>query len=48
MNDLSPIQKEIAAALQQMKEKSIITEAVLAKKYAKTQRFKEKTRLEFA
>ncbi|MBQ1627782.1 MAG: hypothetical protein II098_01320 [Treponema sp.] len=32
MNDLSPIQKEIAAALQQMKEKSIITEAVLAKK----------------
>lgn len=32
MNDLSPIQKEIAAALEQMKEKSIITEAVLAKK----------------
>lgn len=32
MNDLSPIQKEIAAALEQMKEKSLITEAVLAKK----------------
>ncbi len=32
MNDLTPIQKEIAAALEQMKEKSLITEAVLAKK----------------
>ena len=32
MNDLSPIQKEIAVALEQMKEKSLITEAVLAKK----------------
>ena len=32
MNDLSPIQKEIATALEQMKEKSLITEAVLAKK----------------
>ncbi len=32
MNDLTPIQKEIVAALEQMKEKSLITEAVLAKK----------------
>lgn len=32
MNDLTPIQKEIAAALEQLKEKSLITEAVLAKK----------------
>lgn len=32
MNDLTPIQKEIATALEQLKEKSLITEAVLAKK----------------
>ena len=32
MNDLSPIQKEITSALEQMKEKALITEAVLAKK----------------
>ncbi len=32
MNDLTPIQKEIINALEQMKEKSLITEAVLAKK----------------
>jgi len=32
MNDLTPIQKEIVKALEQMKEKSLITEAVLAKK----------------
>ena len=32
MNDLTPIQKEIVNALEQMKEKSLITEAVLAKK----------------
>lgn len=32
MSDLSPIQKEIVTALEQMKEKSLITEAVLAKK----------------
>ena len=32
MNDLTPIQKEIVASLEQMKEKSLITEAVLAKK----------------
>ena len=32
MNDLYPIQKEIAAALEQMKEKSLITEAILAKR----------------
>ncbi len=32
MTDLTPIQKEIAIALEQLKEKSLITEAVLAKK----------------
>lgn len=32
MNNLTPIQKEIVTALEQMKEKSLITEAVLAKK----------------
>lgn len=32
MNDLTPIQKEIVAALELMKEKSLITEAGLAKK----------------
>lgn len=32
MNDLTLIQKEIAAALEQMKEKSLITEAAIAKK----------------
>ena len=32
MTDLTPIQKEIATALEQMKEKSLITEANLAKK----------------
>lgn len=32
MTDLTPIQKEIVTALEQMKEKSMITEANLAKK----------------
>ena len=32
MNALTPIQKEIVTALEQMKEKSLITEAILAKK----------------
>ena len=32
MDTLTPIQKEIVTALEQMKEKSLITEAVLAKK----------------
>lgn len=32
MNTLTPIQKEIVTALEQMKEKSLITEANLAKK----------------
>ena len=32
MSELTPIQKEITTALEQMKEKSLITEAVLAKK----------------
>ena len=30
MNDLTLIQKEIAVALEQMKEKSLITEAAIA------------------
>lgn len=32
MTDLTPIQKELAAALELLKEKSLITEALLAKK----------------
>ncbi len=32
MKALEPIQKEIAAALEQLKDKSLITEAILAKK----------------
>ncbi len=32
MNELTPIQKEIVSALELMKEKSLITEANLAKK----------------
>ena len=32
MNELTPIQKEIVTAIEQMKEKSLITEANLAKK----------------
>ena len=32
MNELTPIQKEILLALEQLKEKSLITEAILAKK----------------
>ena len=32
MSELSPIQKEIVTALEQMKEKALITEALLAKK----------------
>jgi len=32
MNELTPIQKEIVTALTQLKEKSLITEAILAKK----------------
>lgn len=32
MNEITPIQKEIVLALEQLKEKSLITEAILAKK----------------
>ena len=32
MTDLTPIQKEIVTALEQMKEKSLVTEENLAKK----------------
>ncbi|MBO7583157.1 MAG: hypothetical protein J6T20_05150 [Treponema sp.] len=44
MNDLTPIQKEIVTALEQLKEKSLITEAVLAKKVRKTQKSRERTK----
>ena len=37
MTDLTPIQKEIVNALEQMKENSLITEAKLAKKVRKSQ-----------
>ena len=33
MTDLTPIQKEVVTALEQMKEKSLITEANLVKKF---------------
>ena len=44
MNDLTPIQKEIVAALEQMKEKSLITEAVLAKKVRENANIQEKNK----
>ena len=46
MNDFTPIQKKIVAALEQMKEKSLITEAALQRKSAKMQRFRERIRPE--
>ena len=42
MNELTPIQKEIVSALEQLKEKSLITEAVLAKKVRENTKFKIK------
>ena len=44
MNDFTPIQKKIVAALEQMKEKSLMTEAALQRKSAKMQRFRERIR----
>ena len=35
MNTLTPIQKEIVTALEQMKEKSLITEANLARRFGR-------------
>ena len=44
MSDLSPIQKEIVTALEQMKEKSLITEAVLAKKIRENAKISSKNK----
>ena len=44
MNDLTPIQKEIVTALEQLKEKSLITEAVLAKKVRENTKIQEKNK----
>ena len=44
MNDLTPIQKEIVAALEQMKEKSLITEANLAKKVRENAKISSKNK----
>ena len=44
MNDLTPIQKEIVAALEQMKEKSLITEANLATKVRKNAKISGKNK----
>ena len=44
MNELTPIQKEIVTALEQMKEKSLITEAVLAKKVRENAKISSKNK----
>lgn len=44
MYDLTPIQKEIVAALEQMKEKSLITEAILAKKVRENEKIQGKNK----
>lgn len=44
MTDLTPIQKEIVTALEQMKEKSLITEANLAKKVRKNAKISGKNK----
>ena len=44
MSDLAPIQKEIVAALEQMKEKSLITEAVFAKKIRENAKIQRKNK----
>ena len=44
MIDLTPIQKEIVTALEQMKEKSLITEANLAKKVRKNAKISGKNK----
>ena len=44
MNELTPIQKEIVTALEQMKEKSLITEANLAKKVRENEKISGKNK----
>ena len=44
MNELTPIQKEIVTALEQLKEKSLITEAVLAKKVRESAKIQGKNK----
>lgn len=44
MTDLTPIQKEIVTALEQMKEKSLITEANLAKKVRENAKISSKNK----
>ena len=44
MRKLTPIQKEIATVLEQMKEKSLITEAVLAKKIRENSKIQGKNK----
>ena len=48
MTDLTPIQKEIVTALEQMKEKSLVTEANLAKKVRENAKISGKIKPEFA
>ena len=44
MNELTPIQKEIVLALEQLKEKSLITEAILAKKIRENSKIQGKNK----
>mgnify|MGYP006314542433 FL=1 len=44
MNELTPIQKEIVLALEQLKEKSLITEANLAKKIRENSKIQGKNK----
>ena len=44
MNELTPIQKEIVTALEQMKEKSLITESNLAKKVRENAKISSKNK----
>ena len=44
MNELTPIQKEIVLALEQLKEKSLITESILAKKIRENSKIQGKNK----
>ena len=44
MNELTPIQKEIVLALEKLKEKSLITEAILAKKIRENSKIQGKNK----
>lgn len=44
MNELTPIQKEIVLTLEQLKEKSLITEAILAKKIRENSKIQGKNK----